>query len=239
MRSLVLLALVGCGRISFDPARDGAINDGPKADVSGDTANSDLLFEVSFDNGILDDARGHTVGCINGCPALTAGHVGAGSAIFNTTECIAIADASDLHPVTYTFAVWAAIPVPSQNSELIARPLDGATMSGDTFEIWVQPDSGVVTAANGVQTLKTGLDVTLWHHYAGVFDGSSLISYIDGAVVGTMAGAGTSMYGPDPYLLGCDRDNGAEIALLNGSLDDARLYGRVLDPAEIAALAGL
>jgi hypothetical protein len=234
-RLVCLLALVGCGRISFDARSDGAVDGQGPADVSADAADSALLVHASFETGIVDE-RGHTITCLGGCPFVTAGHVGAGSVFFNNGQCLEVADAPDLHPPVYTVMSWAAVFVPAQNAELFARPLNGATTSNDTFEAWVQPDSGVVLLANGVQSLTTGLDVTLWHHYAGVFDGGTLITYVDGAPIDTRP-AGTTMYGPDPFLIGCDRDNAAEVAHVQGNFDDVRFYGRVLGATEIAAIA--
>jgi hypothetical protein len=238
VRAVVLIALVGCGRVSFDPRHDGA-TDGQTVDQRAlDAAiDPDLLFHFSFDGSFLDEARGHSNVCPDGCPTLTAGHIGSGSALFDGADCLEINDAADLHPTTYTFALWAAVFVPAQNAELFARPLNGATQSFDTFEIWVQPDSGVVTLANGVQTLRTGLDVTQWHHYAGVYDGSALISYVDGGLTGADSGAGATMYGPDSYYVGCDHDGGVNVARITGNIDDVRMYGRALSATEINALA--
>ena len=232
MRGIVLIVLVGCGRIAFDPRHDGAM------DGQGDAAvDPDLLFHLSFDNGLIDDARGHSVTCLGQCPLLTAGHVGTGSAIFSGNNCLEIADASDLHPSTFTFALWGTLTTPSQNVDLMARPLHGATTSNDNFEIWAQPNNAVIIASNGLQSNNTGLDITLWHHYAGVIDGTTLTTYVDGATNGSNAVSPTS-YGPDSYLVGCDRDIGALSAQLNsGNLDDVRFYGRALTSAEINALA--
>jgi hypothetical protein len=239
VRAVVLIALAGCGRIAFDPARDGpAADDGARSDQRVDAVvDPDLLFHLSFENGFFDVARGHTTVCYGPCPTLAPGRIGVGAASFNGTGCFSVVDATDLHPTTYTFAVWAAIDVPAQNVDLIARPLNGATTSIDTFEMWAQPDSGIVTLANGVQTLVTGLDITQWHHYVGVYDGSALISYRDGSLSGADSGATTTMYGPDSYFVGCDRDNGVDVARLSGRIDDVRFYGRALTAQEVGVLA--
>lgn len=198
---------------------------------------ADLLFHLSFDNGLVDDARGHTVTCLGQCPLLTAGHVGSGSAIFSGNHCIEVADAPDLHPATFSFALWGTLSTPSQNVDFIARPLNGATTFNDNFEIWVQPNNAVIVAANGGQSNNTGLDITLWHYYAGVFDGTKLETYVDGSSKGTIPVVASS-YGPDSYLVGCDRDAGALTAQLNaGNLDDVRFYGRALTATEVNALA--
>src|SRR4051794_39943357 len=104
MRALLLIVLVGCGRIGFDPARESALDGPGPTDIASDSTDPDLLIHVSFDVGLVDDARGHAIACQNGCPSIIAGHVGTGSAIFNNGECLEIADAADIHPALYTFA---------------------------------------------------------------------------------------------------------------------------------------
>ncbi|HUS27116.1 MAG TPA: LamG domain-containing protein [Kofleriaceae bacterium] len=239
--ALISIVLVGCGRISFEPHTahdDGAIGD-VVLDQPGDaTVDPDLLFYVSFDGGLADDARGHALSCMGTCDSIP-GRVGPNAVHLNGASCIVLPDAGDLHPATYTVSVWARLPVPAANSDLVAHPLNGATSFIDTFELWVQPDSGVVMLANSVQVLTTGLDVTTWHHYVAVYDGSAVLSYVDGGLAGGSSGTTTTMYGADPYLIGCDRDNGTEIAHLTGDVDDVRFYGRALTANEIVALANL
>src|SRR4051812_19118498 len=106
MRALLLIALVGCGRIAFDPAHDRALDGQAPTDLPSDSTDPELLIHVSFDVGLVDDARGHAIACQNGCPSIIAGHVGTGSAFYNNGECLEIADAADIHPALYTFALW-------------------------------------------------------------------------------------------------------------------------------------
>jgi hypothetical protein len=244
VRAVVLIALVGCGRVSFDPRHDGgggsAIDDGQTLDQGtvDATIDPDLLFHVSFDGGLADDARGHVVTCNGSCQSVT-GRVGANAVMLDGNSCMELLDDVDLRPARDTIAVWANLPVPASNADLVARPLDGDLTSNNTFEMWVQPDSGVVIAANGVQTLATGMNVAAWHHYVGVYDGSALVSYIDGGLAGADSSAGMSTYGLDSFRIGCDHDNGVDVARMTGMLDDVRFYGRALTAAEITALANL
>jgi len=237
VRVVVLIALVGCGRVSFDPLHDGATDGESQGDSGLDAvASSDLLFHFPFDTGYTDVARGHPSTCVGGCAALTAGHVGTGSVIFNGSQCINIPDAADLHPSTFTFMLWVAMPVPSGNVELMSRPFNGDTSPFNMWEIWAQPDSQVVMLANGVQYNATGLNITLWHHYAAAFDGTTLVSFVDGAPIDTRPSNPTN-YSTDPYLIGCDLDNATFTFFAQGNFDDVRFYGRALATAEVAAIA--
>jgi len=63
-----------------------------------------------------------------------------------------------------------------------------------------------------------------WHHVAGVFDGSELRLYVDGALGARRAGSGVRTTNELPLIIGGDvsRDGGAN-STLEGDLDEVRL----------------
>jgi len=80
-----------------------------------------------------------------------------------------------------------------------------------------------------------------WHHAAVVFDRTNsnaglLTLYLDGAQVGTATPVTWSLDQSDEVVFGGVK-KGNEARWLNGNLDDVALYGAVLTPAEIGALA--
>ena len=92
---------------------------------------------------------------------------------------------------------------------------------------------------NGInaQIIVSGNMGGKWHHIAATRSNSSLSFYIDGRLIGsspTPAGSG-----PYPllykYLVGYGFNNGYEY--WKGSLDDLRLYNRVLSATELYNLA--
>lgn len=74
---------------------------------------------------------------------------------------------------------------------------------------------------------------TGWHHLAGTYDGATMALYVDGVQTGTRAADGVLDLDPtDNWLLGA----GASGGLLDGRIDDVRMYNSALLPAQIAAL---
>jgi len=75
-----------------------------------------------------------------------------------------------------------------------------------------------------------------WHHVAGTFDGSQLALYLDGMLVSTTDYVGPINASTHAVAMGSN----SEVAgrFYEGQLDDARIYNRVLTPAEILHLAG-
>ncbi|MFI1092550.1 LamG domain-containing protein [Streptomyces sp. NPDC020917] len=71
-----------------------------------------------------------------------------------------------------------------------------------------------------------------WHHVAGVYDGSAVTVYIDGVAVVTrvQTGALTPATGV-PLVVG--NSSADSTRTFSGSIDEARVHGRALTPAEI------
>lgn len=125
--------------------------------------------------------------------------------------------------------------------------VDGAgvshrAQSGSTYVFIMHPNAGtktltfyMVTAAGGSITSPVIDDITIWHHYVGVYDGAYLRLYIDGIqvatpVVRTNNVASTSL----PIRLGGDYNGGNRY--INGEVSDVRLFNIALEPEEVSSL---
>jgi len=79
------------------------------------------------------------------------------------------------------------------------------------------------------------LAANTWHHLAASYDGETLRAYRDGVLVSSnTAPSGPPDAEPNPLVLG--RHATRTDRLFNGSIDDVRIYNRVLTPEEIAVL---
>ena len=92
---------------------------------------------------------------------------------------------------------------------------------------------------SGFTTTQRGLLIdNKWHHIVIIFDGISTQIYLDNLLRSVTTGWGTNnghygnMSDPGKVLLGVYYDSGYQ-AYLNGSLDDIRIYNRVLTPSEV------
>jgi hypothetical protein len=77
----------------------------------------------------------------------------------------------------------------------------------------------------------------LWHHAAVVKDGARVTVYLDARVAGTCDGFPAIGYDQGSDLWIGEHGNG-QLLPYQGDLDDVRIYGRALSPAEILQLAG-
>ncbi|HVO28792.1 MAG TPA: LamG-like jellyroll fold domain-containing protein [Candidatus Paceibacterota bacterium] len=73
-----------------------------------------------------------------------------------------------------------------------------------------------------------------WHFFAGTYDGSDLVLYVDGQPVNSTAATGAITSGAPKFRIGA-RANDAQLKF-GGIIDDVRVYDRALTAAQIAAL---
>ena len=241
VRTLAILACSACGRIAFDPIGDAVASvDTAPADAMADAADSDLLLHFDFEasTGLLyDSSPAHHAATCTSCPTSTTGQIGANAAAFAGAQCITIPDTPDLHPAAFTFAEWVNSTA-SQRSTTFSRPLDGATDTTNTIEIYVDVmNLWHVGVDSTYEMTPSAVTLDAWHHVAGTFDGTTLTAYLDGGSLGTTMS--TATYAMDDYLIGCDINIGNQEEFFAGAIDDVRFYDRVLSATEIAALAAM
>lgn len=76
-----------------------------------------------------------------------------------------------------------------------------------------------------------------WHHIVGVYTGSRLQIYIDGALDNSVNSTGTIRRNNRAVAIG--RNNDGRRRSFDGAIHDVRLYGRSLSPADVATIYGL
>lgn len=199
---------------------------------------SDLLVHFAFDKQDLrfdSAAVPHDATCTD-CPTPTAGRVGSGAALFNATKCLTVPNTRTLQPATFTFAAWVR-PRVSHTGTVFGRARDGANTLSNTFEIWVDLSPAWNVAVRGGR-LGGASTAGAWQHYAATYDGTSVAVYVDGVFDATTPVV-LMAYTPDDLAIGCDQNFGSFVQRFDGAIDDVRLYGRALTPAEVAALAAM
>ena len=220
---LLVLGLVGCGRLNFDPdSRDAAVDRG-------------LLLHVDFEDGFVDTVGGRPVTCLGTCPSIVPGPLGMAASLFSD-DCLVIEDDPALQSPIYSFSAWFNPHTGNEVENLLGRTLDSETGGANTFELGYE--TGELAVYGGGVSVRVPAALDTWHHAAGVLTGSRLRGYLDGVTFGEVA-ATPQLVAGQAFRIGCDRDNATDLFFLDAELDDIRLYGRELDDAEIAALAAL
>jgi hypothetical protein len=129
---------------------------------------------------------------------------------------------------------WDAVPLPqpTANGSTVTSK-NGFMLRIDTQE---RPKFSVIAdvGASTVAVSPIRVPVGVWCHLAGVYDGSNVSIYVDGALAATHAMAVKPLHGPSPLEIGISHGGHS----FNGALDDVRIYDRALSAAEVKALAG-
>jgi len=110
---------------------------------------------------------------------------------------------------------------------------------GETLEFACAGISGGALEPYGNVVGSVPVVDDLWHHAAGVYDGSKVCVYVDGILDNCEDGSGPmATSSPDVHVrIGSNED--AKGTAWTGYIDDVRVYNCALQPGEIAVLAGL
>ena len=187
---------------------------------------------------IAEDNSGHgrdgevLPDCPAGGPTSAPGQFGQGAVFADAADTIRVAADPELDSLqTLTLAAWLRHPFTHRFTAIV----DKRDAGNRGFDLFLDPSSKLFLRVDDATLV--GQQVVAddrWHHVAGVFDGSELRLYVDGAFEGSTAAAGLTTTSADLLL-------GHHFAIsdftLQGILDDVRLYDRALSEIELAALA--
>jgi len=171
------------------------------------------------------------------------------SLIFNATGStmrVNVNDSASLRisgPMTVSAWVKPSAYTPSYQKGVIEKWTDGATdIDGYMFRLgWSANGNNVPTFTLGNGTTRLGvagppeLVNGTWTHVAGVYDGTDMLMYVNGTLVGTTANAGAVVpTAANTRELHLGSDYGTEV--FTGNIDDARIYNRGLTAVEVGIL---
>lgn len=142
---------------------------------------------------------------------------------------------------TLTVAGWVKLPTPGVGS---LQTIAGMAPNNSDWSYVIGLSGGgqaiILTKAGGNQVAKAGgttLSANTWYHIAMTYDGSTMTVYLNGVSDGTIAQSGT-LFSNSPtgrFIIGASND-GTVDSLLNGQIDDVRVWSRSLSSSEILSL---
>jgi hypothetical protein len=244
VRASVLVMLIGCGRVGFEP-HDGAI-DTKLADGGISGLVVDFEFEELGGNSYGDTMGGPSATCsAPGCPTRAPGHHGQGLLFDGVDDCLMIPDTIGRFSLPrFTIAIWAQQDHydPAGTTQFSKR-VDYMSNALNSWQLEDYPDGSLAFTTNaGVVTNDQAItpaalvQLGAWHHLAITWDGAIKCVYVDGALA-AMDAQPAIVYDPAyPALVGCD-DNSGVAEVYGGVLDAFQVYNRALAPAEILALS--
>ncbi|MCP5532610.1 MAG: autotransporter-associated beta strand repeat-containing protein [Akkermansiaceae bacterium] len=174
-------------------------------------------------------------------PAWTAGRRG-GGLLFDGNDRVECGTGASLSGTTpLTLAAWVKVDNGYASSAIVVQQRDVAGFNGEyqlsvrangTVGFFLYGDSSTQFDFSGATAVNDGQ----WHHVAATRDGAGNATiYVDGAVDGSVTGTTVRSLSPSISVgIGCDtRDSNKHF---HGSIDDVRIYGRLLSQTEVQSV---
>lgn len=138
-----------------------------------------------------------------------------------------------------TVAAWVKIASTTAEKKVIAKWSDSAGAFSYLLGIAGAGNDNaqfvVNTGSNGVAIGTTSLSVGVWHLIVGTYDGVTVRVYLDGVEDGTASLTGNISSNTAPVRIGVGSGATSEQPM-DGTVDDPRIYDRVLSADEIAII---
>jgi len=204
--------------------------------------NMDLVGHWMFENNAADSSDHGNEGTISGAPEFVNGQIGETALKFKTTsDYVSIASSPDFSMENFTLAAWVKIPqpIPSGWRTIIEHNRWGSNW----FGLWKSSNGNKFhfrwgNQSNSTSDFSSEIGADTWYHVAATFDASEKIArmYLDGKIDQRVTNTDT----PEPSIaelrVGLNLDGTEEF---KGTIDDLRIYNRVLTQTEIEELVNV
>jgi chitodextrinase len=230
-------------------ARDTSGNTGDSAPLSVTVSNTQLTGLVaaySFDEGTgttANDSSGQANPATlnNGVTwAASQSQHGKAASFDGASGYITIPNSAstNISGNALTLSMWIN-PQSSSGDSVVLGKFWNSTMTAPYYQYGLELTGGTVPifqvgTASGVKqaTMSGQLPLNQWSYLAVVFNGTQAQFYVNGALVSTQALSATIVARGNPINIGADA---SPAQFYKGSLDDLRIYNRVLTQAQVQA----
>ena len=223
-------------------ASDAAGNLGPYSDVASATTLAQppsLVAAYSFDEGtgtsVTDVSGNGNNGTIANATWTTAGQYGNALVFNGTSALVTINDSASLHLTNgMTLEAWVnPSAVSSAWRDVVYKGADNYYMEGTSTSSGGLPCGAGTFGTADVAAFGTALlALNTWTHLAATYDGATLVFYVNGVQVSSLAQTGNIVTSGNPLQIGGDSIYGQ---YFQGSIDEVRVYNVALTAAQIQA----
>ncbi len=211
------------------------------AGVLCSAVRGEIIAAWDFDYDSVTDVWGDSDGVIQGRACFAAGRPGAGKALeltgkeharignesrFDVTDAITVAAWIKVHAFDRP---WQAIVTKGNSAWRLQRSASGKTLEFACSGLSV-PDGSEWGSLSG----KGSVDDGKWHHAVGVYDGSKMSLYVDGALGASQKASGKIAVNDEPVFVGENSEEGARG--FNGLIDDIVILNHALDAEGVKRL---
>jgi len=230
----------GAGKVDALAAVQAANAPGPQQVIPVDPGTNGLIAYYAMENSVSDSSGNGLNGTIYGNPNFVAEHDGMTLDLDGNGDYVDCGYDPLFNVTTneITVSAWVTIRSIANQWAAIAAKGEYAWRLGNTswdprfhfgITIWNAPDTASLDGVTAV-----GYDE--WHHAAGVFDGSNIMVYLDGALDGSEPTTEPIGVNTEPMLIG---NNPYDLnRWWDGLIDEVKVYDFALSEGELRYLAG-
>jgi hypothetical protein len=193
--------------------------------------------------GNAHDIAGTNNGTLSGGVSFTNGEVGQAFNLNGTSQYMDVSNSASLNPtgsISVEAWIYPRLPLNAVASPIVKKAGEGlATQHGYSLEtsgrtgvqFWVYLNGGRGWTSSSMASLYTNQ----WSHLVGVFDGTNLSLYLNGALAGTPTAAPGQILPSGNHLqIGHDQSNSSRY--FHGLIDEASVYNTALSAAQVQAI---
>ncbi|MFN8309596.1 MAG: immunoglobulin domain-containing protein [Chitinophagales bacterium] len=191
---------------------------------------SGLVVHYPMGNGAaVNDVSGNALHLLAAGAAYTTDHNGTANAALQVPNQTSVNSAVPIASFTnqFTMSCWMKSSSISSNQRLI----DKNNSNNFLMDIYLSRPR-VIMLGNAYHPTNS-LSSNTWYHLACTYDGANVKQYINGVLILTTAASGNITNNSNPLIIGADQGGGN---VLQGAIDDVRIYNRALDATEISAM---
>jgi hypothetical protein len=187
----------------------------------------------------LDSSGNGNNGTLMRNPKWVTGHDGDALEFNGAGTYVDCGNAEVLNVDVFSVSFWCNIPITQTWNHMVSKGQHGASGSPGSVNwgVMMYESQETILFETFNDTTWTGIsaDTTLgeWHHVVATFDGDMMQLYHDGELAASTTGAGVLLDPGRPLLIGARSDDGTAGGFFTGSIDDVRIYNKVLTQAEV------
>jgi len=203
------------------------------------TTNANLLAYFTFDEGSGSTAYDYSGNSNTGTVVLgsgnwTGGIINGALNFDGESTQVAVPNSPSLNPVNgITVAAWVNAGGWFSNARILEKGRSdnqyGLLINGSGQLVFL-----LASVTNGT-SVTSPPSTGVWHHLAASYDQSVISLYIDGQLAAQQSASGPLPVTTDPLAIG-EKPSGSPLFAFYGVIDDVRVYGSALPPAQISQL---
>ncbi|MHC4204762.1 MAG: LamG-like jellyroll fold domain-containing protein [Planctomycetota bacterium] len=172
-------------------------------------------------------------------PQWVTGHDGDALQFDGSGTYVDCGNAEVLNDEVFSASFWCNIPSTQSWNHMVSRGSHGASGVPGSVNWGVMMYSNeqriLFETFNDTSWVGISADTTVaeWHHIVATYDGDKMQLYHDGELIAETTGAGILLDQSRSFLIGARSDNGTAGGFFNGSIDDVRIYNKVLTQDEV------